>query len=167
MRMQARADCSVACSTPVGVMRSVTRLRQVPRALAAGAQRLSASWIGSRGHAASRVADSVLNACRRHRDRSLCNRPAVDMPWMQCSTPVGVMDRFTSRRLASHVADGVLNACRRHGSVTRCHVASRNDARRCAQRLSASWIGHGPSDRWYTRPRLMCSTPVGVMRSGH
>ncbi len=37
---------------------------------------------------------------------------------MMCSTPVGVMDRFTADELAAAVAMGqVLNACRRHGSV--------------------------------------------------
>src|ERR1700722_4315848 len=81
------------------------------------AQRLSASWIGSPGqsHGFSTSA-KVLNACRRHGSVHLGVVLVFDES-LWCSTPVGVMDRFTKYNADIQRHNNVLNACRRHGSV--------------------------------------------------
>ncbi len=104
-----------------------------------GAQRLSASWIVShlqRDH--RHAAHQVLNACRRH--GSFHHATLVDdSTKVRCSTPVGVMDRFTPRRRVPHPT----------------HV--------CAQRLSASWIVSRVCAWRDNFTGYVCSTPVGVM----
>ena len=60
------------------------------------AQRLSASKIGSLEHNIEVYAFPVLNACRHQRSVHPCRRRARRS--MQCSTPVGIKDRFTHRQ---------------------------------------------------------------------
>ncbi len=152
------------CSTPVGVMDRFTHiwaaqdlaaafvlnacrrhgsvhagLRRRRQAKSVCAQRLSASWIGS------------LSCRRRHLERT----------W--CSTPVGVMDRFTQiHRLYSTAAWRVLNACRRHGSVHDgdCQAVDRDDdVLNACRRHGSVHVGQGEG----LPAGQLCSTPVGVM----
>ncbi len=112
---------SALCSTPVGVMDRFTRTESFPESFLTRAQRLSASWIVSRvakdlkvsegNGCAQRLSASwivshernfrawtvghVLNACRRHgsfHDAAANGKVKI----IECSTPVGVMDRFTT-----------------------------------------------------------------------
>ncbi len=151
------------CSTPVGVKDRFTRpAALLPGLGAAGAQRLSASKIGSRTLATTAIRQlGVLNACRRQRSvhthptfspetvftvLNACRRQRsvhTVIGWSAqrrkvCSTPVGVKDRFT----------------RRPRKASRCHSR--------AQRLSASKIGsqYGACQR--LQMVTACSTPVGV-----
>ena len=128
------------CSTPVGIKDRFTGRGQSRRPCWQGAQRLSASKIGSR----------VLSV------------PTNAVGW--CSTPVGIKDRFTMDELQGHGTFPVLNACRHQRSVHHgrqgCPEAGHcvlNACRHqrsvhpllsvavgptpCAQRLSASKIG--------------------------
>ncbi len=151
------------CSTPVGVMDRFTFPACAPAPSASRAQRLSASWIVSQlRQNRLQLFDEVLNACRRHGSFHAPDAAANDKIKM-CSTPVGVMDRFTSpctwRQSKSHARaqrlsaswivsqlrqnrlqlfDDVLNACRRHGSFHAPDAAANDKIK-------------------------MCSTPVGVM----
>ncbi len=178
------------CSTPVGVMDRFTQGHVFRNCDGGGAQRLSASWIGSRGDPGGGPGGGVvLNACRRHgsvhhggasralrfwRVLNACRRHGSVHKLIRmgtgvlfrCSTPVGVMDRFTpgqpdSRRHVVVVLNAcrrhgsvhqahdveakpfqtVLNACRRHGSVHASLAAAASACAASAQRLSASWIG--------------------------
>ncbi len=166
-----------------------SRVPRRPRRPSIGAQRLSASWIVSRDRPEQRRHEHVvLNACRRHGSFHDCARRRSPSDGLvlnacrrhgsfhdgcfpfatairMCSTPVGVMDRFTGHAASSltfapgaqrlsaswivslpgvHVCGrlilNVLNACRRHGSFhSRTKLAVTGLATR-AQRLSASWI---------------------------
>ena len=101
------------------------------------AQRLSASKIGSR------------NQC------SPCGRA------VECSTPVGIKDRFTPSLVRTDALSNVLNACRHQRSV---HAdCSCNSPILCdgAQRLSASKIGSRSATHFLSSLRW-CSTPVGI-----
>src|SRR6266446_759716 len=128
------------------------------------AQRLSASWIVSRSRC---TPPRSGRACAQRLSASwIVSLSSTGVPTLSlsCSTPVGVMDRFTAlpptpgesglraqRLSASWIVSlpcgrrvlplrFVLNACRRHGSF---HGAVQGDVHRrtlCAQRLSASWI---------------------------
>ena len=80
------------CSTPSGIMESVTVHRRYARAPATGAQRLPASW-----------------------NRSLASR-GTSSAMGECSTPSGIMESVTAHA-APHAAAAavVLNAFRHHG----------------------------------------------------
>ena len=106
------------CSTPVGVMDRFTCSMCRSASGRKRAQRLSASWIVSPvQHRVTHPFVRVLNACRRHRSFHTGVGTPIATPPSSCSTPVGVMDRFTNYR-RPYVTDplGVLNACRRHRS---------------------------------------------------
>ena len=152
---------------------------------AASAQRLSASKIGSRGGCIPiGVIRSVLNACRHQRSVHPSTIPSLAIA-RQCSTPVGIKDRFTT------VGREGSNRCQE--CSTPVGIKDRFTCRRffgrlplaCAQRLSASKIGsrspvvnsryffevlnacrhqrsvHACSRRLMPE-RTRCSTPVGI-----
>ncbi len=149
------------CSTPVGVKDRFTRGPPFAKTPQTSAQRLSASKIGSRNPSPFGVGDGV---CAQRLSASKIGSRATGQERrseFECSTPVGVKDRFTKSRIL----------------VT--------SLRMCAQRLSASKIGSpldGPSRRTGStvlnacrRQRSVhnenaadvlkrdgCSTPVGV-----
>ncbi len=91
------ASWRTECSTPVGVKDRFTSTKPAPGPSSESAQRLSASKIGSPEPIllVSRR-DDVLNACRRQRSVHVFD-PANPRVRCECSTPVGVKDRFTSR----------------------------------------------------------------------
>ena len=129
----------------------------------ASAQRLSASWIVSHGSSRlPRRRSRVLNACRRHGSFHTGPRFWHDV-FPLCSTPVGVMDRFTRVEWdRSGRALVVLNACRRHGSFHPRQPSRSEIVLWCSTPV-------GVMDR-FTRRRVLpcplaysCSTPVGVM----
>ncbi len=82
--------------------------------------------------------------------------------FFMCSTPVGVMDRFTPQGLD----DGPKRPCAQRlsaswiGSPKSSPWVSWCHSR--AQRLSASWIG-SPNIQVIGANGALCSTPVGVM----
>ncbi len=130
------------CSTPVGVKDRFTGLASALATPKGCAQRLSASKIGSlertrygcrpyevlnacrrqrsvHTNCCAIIATwlKVLNACRRQRSVHECEDVAYEGPY-ECSTPVGVKDRFTINRENTTYRFGrVLNACRRQRSV--------------------------------------------------
>ncbi len=153
------------------------------------AQRLSASW--SISHRCEALCHGGAGCAQRLSaswtiSRRLIRRAGAHFVGA-CSTPVGVMDDFTSfprRTWSANMA--VLNACRRHGrfhtrldnllsnsqSAQRLSASWTISLRMCgpprngAQRLSASWT-ISPLASWTISTSLaaknMCSTPVGVM----
>ncbi len=177
------------CSTPVGVMDRFTignKNGPVKPPVLNACRRHGSFHSGTPSQEGAR--EAVLNACRRHgsfhagqasrRRWPLLGAQRLSASWIvsrvtfpatvasptKCSTPVGVMDRFTrvtlrstsivslcAQRLSAswivsqggrlHVAmsPSVLNACRRHGSFHK-PVRSGFADRSSAQRLSASWI---------------------------
>ncbi len=129
------------CSTPVGVKDRFTGMSASTWPEATSAQRLSASKIGSpRCTASRRRRAGVLNACRRQRSvhRSQCFSTLLTS---ECSTPVGVKDRFTATLSVALVV--VVGAQRLSASKIGSQLLSDGScaARNCAQRLSASKIG--------------------------
>ncbi len=134
----------------------------------ASAQRLSASKIGSHKAAAEQgIKYTVLNACRRqrsvHTDKPVavllrfevlnaCRRQRsvhfvlllYFFYFKECSTPVGVKDRFTNLLKVTVIQVVVLNACRRQRSVHSSLPESGSPLQAGAQRLSASKIGSRP-----------------------
>ena len=111
----------------------------------AGAQRLSASKIGSlQWWHCPCFCTVVLNACRHQRSVHLTTEERIACI-LECSTPVGIKDRFTHGHALRRHQYAVLNACRHQRSVHR-RPNGGTQPLWSAQRLSASKIG-SPNSR--------------------
>ena len=107
-----------SCSTPVGIKDRFTRSRCGKRIFSKPV--LNACRHQRSVHAFEGAGPGspflVLNACRHQRSVHASPPAGVDSP-VQCSTPVGIKDRFTRRLPAPASAQSVLNACRHQRSV--------------------------------------------------
>ena len=136
----AKRNDYVVCSTPSGIMESVTSGGLRSTRFSNCAQRLPASWNRSRWLRRSlHLRQEVLNAFRHH---GIGHRNQV---------PAG-------RR-----GDGVLNAFRHHG-IGHSELTGNPPRISRAQRLPASW-NRSPLNEEYKRNFPKCSTPSGIMES--
>gem|GEM_PF-3126163 len=154
------------CSTPSGIMESVTLSRPpVARRLAGCAQRLPASWNRSLDrNVYYDTGATVLNAFRHHGiGHDFLGRPLDEQ--IACSTPSGIMESVTppwSRpcctKIKCSTPSGIME------SVTR-NPASAHRAPKCAQRLPASWNRSQSVVAQRQHAFGLCSTPSGIMES--
>ena len=150
------------CSTPSGIMESVTSVYSFEGTQMSCAQRLPASWNRSlcrtspeqqEGISAQRLPASWNRSQRNYEmaeELKVCSTPSGIMESVTstpggivfsvagCSTPSGIMESVTLRKGASGRGAGVLNAFRHHGIG---HILLRLSMPPppCAQRLPASW----------------------------
>ena len=149
------------CSTPVGIKDRFTITSVIRPCQHDGAQRLSASKIGSHQDAepVSRCPE-VLNACRHQRSVHLADEigdKRLDGAQRLSASKIGSLAMGHLNR-AGH---SVLNACRHQRSVHPSITATRARASPGAQRLSASKIG-SPETTDGRFCMKWCSTPVGI-----
>ena len=131
----------IKCSTPSGIMESVTRAGGYMPSTAKGAQRLPASWNRSRPEHARRLAvGSVLNAFRHHGiGHSSSNNITITTSRAQRLPASWNRSHCHGHQSRGGLQD-VLNAFRHHG------------------------IGHWIATCIMIQARL-CSTPSGIMES--
>jgi len=131
---------ALRCSTPSGIMESVTPANAAGGGSAACAQRLPASWNRS-------------PVCEHYLDAGT-----------PCSTPSGIMESVTgSDRRYGHFPN-VLNAFRHHGIGHAAEWQERRKGVACStpSGIMESVTCHLDGDR---QARRMCSTPSGIMES--
>jgi len=135
-----RRDKDGKCSTPSGIMESVTHCLTPFKGNYTSAQRLPASWNRSRKARAFRLLFAVVLNAFRHHGIGHLRIYAIRAQNATCSTPSGIMESVTGNIFLLANCRFVLNAFRHHG------------------------IGHS-SGRTACRSRAWCSTPSGIMES--
>jgi len=127
------------CSTPSGIMESVTRDRIAPVCEHQVLNAFRHHGIGHHGQKANMPDQPCAQRLPASWNRSLSSA-GVDLAAGECSTPSGIMESVTSHLRLLRTFAIVLNAFRHHG------------------------IGHGTGAR-LSATCVLCSTPSGIMES--